>query len=158
MYDDTIKIIVFGDESVDKYKIAITQRFLTNLFVQDQTMTIGVDFEVKSLYVDVNCLRNEKGVDSNVRSKFIGAKKSQDIRGQVGMHYGVVPLDEGEEDPDFLILIGRRTGGGITPHPYIFTPPKPPDDFAMAPQLQIRSSLKKKTTKRKFIVKTIRKT
>jgi len=67
-----------------------------------------------------------KGVNSNVRSKFIGAKMSQDIRGQVGMHYGVVPLDEGEEDPDFLKLIGRRTGGGITPHPYIFTPPKPP--------------------------------
>ena len=155
MYDDTIKIIVFGDESVDKYKTAITQRFLTNLFVQDQTMTIGVDFEVKSLYVDVNCLRNEKGVDSNVRSKFIGAKKSQDIRGQVGMHFGVVPLDEGEEDPDFLKLIG----GKITmkksedyyndddvyfPYPYIFKPPEPPDDFAMAPQVLIRAPLKEK--------------
>jgi len=83
---------------------------------------------------DVNSLRNEKGVERSVRLEFIRAKRSQDIRGQVGMHYGVVPLDEGEEDPDFLKLIGRRTGGGITPHPYIFTSPKPPDDFAMAPQ------------------------
>ena len=85
-----------------------------------------------------------KGVNSNVRSKFIGAKRSQDIRGQVGMHFAVVPLDEGEEDPDFLKLIGRRTGGGITPHPYIFTPPNPPDDFEMAPQVQLRASLKEK--------------
>jgi len=85
-----------------------------------------------------------KGVNSNIRSKFIGAKRSQDIRGQVGMHFGVVPLDEGEEDPDFLKLIGGRTGGGITPHPYISTPPKPPDDFAMAPQLQVRDPLKEK--------------
>ena len=52
MYDATIKIIVFGDESVDKYKTALIQRFLTNSFVLDQAMTIGVDFEVKSLYVD----------------------------------------------------------------------------------------------------------
>jgi len=52
VYDDTIKIIVFGDESVDKYKTSLIQRFLTNLFVSDQTMTIGVDFEVKSLSVD----------------------------------------------------------------------------------------------------------
>ena len=54
-----------------------------------------------------------KGIGSNVRSKFIGAKRSQDIRGQVGMHFGVVPLDEGEEDPDFLKLIGGKTEGGI---------------------------------------------
>jgi len=54
-----------------------------------------------------------KGANSNVRSKFIGAKRSQDIRGQVGMHFGVVPLDEGEEEPDFLKLIGGKTEGGI---------------------------------------------
>jgi len=54
-----------------------------------------------------------KGVNSNVRSKFIGAKRSQDIRGQVGMHFGVVPLDEGDEEPDFLKLIGGKTEVGI---------------------------------------------
>ncbi len=54
-----------------------------------------------------------KGVNSNVRSKFIGAKRSQDIRGQVGMHFGVVPLDEGDEEPDFIKLIGGKTEGGI---------------------------------------------
>lgn len=54
-----------------------------------------------------------KGVKSSVRSKFIGAKRSQEIRGQVGMHYAVVPLDEGEEDPEFIKIIGGKTEGGI---------------------------------------------
>ena len=54
-----------------------------------------------------------KGLKSSVRSKFIGAKRSQEIRGQVGMHYAVVPLDEGEEDADFIKLIGGRTEAGV---------------------------------------------
>jgi len=49
MYDATFKIIIFGDAGCGK--TTLTQRFLTNLFVSDQTMTIGVDFEVKSLSV-----------------------------------------------------------------------------------------------------------
>jgi hypothetical protein len=54
-----------------------------------------------------------KGIKSSVRSKFIGAKRSQEIRGQVGMHYSVIPLDEGDEDAEFLELIGGKTEGGI---------------------------------------------
>ncbi len=50
LYDATFKIIIFGD--ADCGKVELTQRFLTNIFVSDQTMTIGVDFEVKSLTVD----------------------------------------------------------------------------------------------------------
>lgn len=54
-----------------------------------------------------------KGVKSSVRSKFIGAKRSQEIRGQVGMHYGVIPLDEGDEDAEFIKLVGGKTEAGI---------------------------------------------
>lgn len=50
MYDETFKIIIFGDQNVGKE--SITQRYLTNLFVSDSKMTIGVDFEVKSLIVN----------------------------------------------------------------------------------------------------------
>ncbi len=50
MYDATFKIIIFGDAGCGT--TTLIQRFLTNLFVSDQTMTIGVDFEVKSLTVD----------------------------------------------------------------------------------------------------------
>ena len=48
-YDATFKIVLLGDSAS---KTALIQRFLTNLFVTDQTMTIGIDFEVKSLIVD----------------------------------------------------------------------------------------------------------
>lgn len=54
-----------------------------------------------------------KGLTSSVRSKFIGAKRSQEIRGQVGMHFAVVPLDETDETEEFLNLIGGKTEGGI---------------------------------------------
>jgi len=50
MYDATFKIIIFGDGGCGK--TTLTQRFLTEIFVPDQTMTIGVDFEVKSLTVN----------------------------------------------------------------------------------------------------------
>lgn len=53
-----------------------------------------------------------KGLKSSVRSKFIGAKRSQEIRGQVGMNYGCVPLDEGDEDDEFIQLIGGQTEAG----------------------------------------------
>jgi len=36
------------------------------------------------------------------------------------------------------------------PYPYIFNPPRPPDDFAMAPQLQVRASLKEKDSEEKI--------
>jgi cell division protein YceG involved in septum cleavage len=54
-----------------------------------------------------------KGQKSSVRKKFIGAKRSQEIRGQVGMHYAVTPLDQGDEEPEFIKLIGGETTEGI---------------------------------------------
>ena len=50
MYDATYKVVIFGDAGCGK--TTLTQRFLTNLFKSDTKMTIGVDFEVKSLEVD----------------------------------------------------------------------------------------------------------
>lgn len=50
MYDATFKIVIFGDAGTGKE--LLIQRFLTNLFVSDSKMTIGVDFEVKTLIVD----------------------------------------------------------------------------------------------------------
>ena len=82
-----------------------TDGAIKNLLKTDKCYVIVSD-EYRKVYL-------WKGVNSNVRSKFIGAKRSQDIRGQVGMHFGVVPLDEGDEDPDFIKLIGGKTEGGI---------------------------------------------
>jgi small GTP-binding protein len=50
MYDATFKVIIFGDAGCGKTTLA--QRFLTNLFKSDSKMTIGIDFEVKSLEVE----------------------------------------------------------------------------------------------------------
>lgn len=50
MYDATFKIILFGESGVER--TSLTQRFLTNLFTSDSRMTIGVDFEVKSLELE----------------------------------------------------------------------------------------------------------
>lgn len=50
MYDATFKVVIFGDAGCGK--TTLTQRFLTNLFVSDSKMTIGVDFEVKSVEVE----------------------------------------------------------------------------------------------------------
>nr|MDO8117000.1 hypothetical protein [Candidatus Sigynarchaeota archaeon] len=43
-----------------------------------------------------------KGIKAKIRSKFIGAKKSQELRGQVGLSNKVVSIDEGDEPDDFL--------------------------------------------------------
>ena len=40
----------------------------------------------------------------------------------------------------------RRIPDDNTQYPYIFTPPNPPDDFEMAPQVQLRAPLKEKET------------
>lgn len=50
MYDATYKVVIFGDAGTGK--TTLTQRFLTNLFKSDSKMTIGVDFEVKSLEIE----------------------------------------------------------------------------------------------------------
>lgn len=50
MYDATYKVVICGDAGTGK--TTLTHRFLTNLFKSDSTMTIGVDFEVKSLEVE----------------------------------------------------------------------------------------------------------
>ena len=50
MFDATFKLVIFGDAGCGK--TTLTQRFLTNLFKSDSRMTIGVDFEVKTLEVE----------------------------------------------------------------------------------------------------------
>ena len=55
-----------------------------------------------------------KGSECSVRSKFIGANKLQEIRGQVGLNYRSVSMDEDEavDYPEFLSAIEQsRTDG-----------------------------------------------
>lgn len=50
MYDAILKIVIFGDFFEERQ--ALFDKFLTNFFVSDNTMTVGVDFKSKSLTVD----------------------------------------------------------------------------------------------------------
>ncbi|MFX1496895.1 MAG: Rab family GTPase [Promethearchaeota archaeon] len=50
MYDAIFKVVIFGDAGSGK--TALTKRFMTNLFISDTQMTIGVDFVVKSIEVE----------------------------------------------------------------------------------------------------------
>ena len=54
-----------------------------------------------------------KGKESSVRSKFIGASKSQKMRGQVGMNYGVKTIDEDDEPPELLPLLENSATDGF---------------------------------------------
>jgi len=49
-YDTTYKVVLFGDPGEERTILA--QRFLTNLFKSGSKLSIGVDFEVKSLEID----------------------------------------------------------------------------------------------------------
>ncbi|MFX1259904.1 MAG: hypothetical protein ACFFAN_18800 [Promethearchaeota archaeon] len=82
-----------------------TEGPIKDLLKTDESYVIVAD-EIRKVFL-------WKGIESSVRSKFIGAKRSQEIRGQVGMHYGVVPIDEGDETEDFLKIIGGKTEAGI---------------------------------------------
>ena len=69
------------------------------------------------------------GLKSSVRSRFIASKRVQETRHRVGVHYSIIQLDEGQEDPEFLKLIGDsdREGSdsdGLPSFPFI--PPSPP--------------------------------
>jgi len=50
MYDAIFKVVIFGDAGSGK--TALTKRFLTNLFISDTQMTIGVDFIVKTIEIE----------------------------------------------------------------------------------------------------------
>ena len=50
MLDAIFKIVIFGDAGSGK--TTLTKRFKTDLFISDSQMTIGVDFETKTIEVD----------------------------------------------------------------------------------------------------------
>jgi len=50
MYDAIFKVIIFGDAGSGK--TTLLKRYMTNLFISDTQMTIGVDFEIKTIVID----------------------------------------------------------------------------------------------------------
>jgi len=50
MYDAIYKVIICGDAGAGK--TTLMKRYMTNIFISDTKMTIGVDFEIKTIYLD----------------------------------------------------------------------------------------------------------
>jgi len=50
MYDAIFKIVIFGDAGCGK--TTLLKKYVTDLFISDTKMTIGVDFETKTLNFD----------------------------------------------------------------------------------------------------------
>jgi len=50
MYDAIFKVIIFGDAGSGK--TTLMKRYMTNRFISDTKMTIGVDFEIKTIMFD----------------------------------------------------------------------------------------------------------
>ena len=50
MYSSILKVVIFGDAGCGK--TALAKRFMTNIFIPDSGMTIGVDFQYKILRID----------------------------------------------------------------------------------------------------------
>lgn len=50
MFDAIFKVVIFGDAGCGK--TTLTKRFITDMFIADSQMTIGIDFETKTLKVD----------------------------------------------------------------------------------------------------------
>jgi small GTP-binding protein len=50
MYDAIYKVIIFGDAGSGK--TTLMKRYMTDMFISDTQMTIGVDFEIKTVVID----------------------------------------------------------------------------------------------------------
>jgi hypothetical protein len=66
---------------------------LTEVLNTERVLLIVID-QTKTIYL-------WKGINSPVAKKFIGARCGQQLRGEKGLLYKVVPIDEGEEPSDF---------------------------------------------------------
>ena len=66
---------------------------LSNVLSTDKVLLI-VREDTKTIYL-------WKGLHSPVSKKFIGARCGQQLRGEKGLLFKVIPIDEGEEPPEF---------------------------------------------------------
>ncbi|MHA1694816.1 MAG: hypothetical protein ACTSWR_07010 [Candidatus Helarchaeota archaeon] len=66
---------------------------LTDCLSTDRVLIIAID-STKTIYL-------WKGIESPVAKKFIGARCAQQLRGEKGLLFKVIPIDEGEEPPEF---------------------------------------------------------
>ena len=78
----------------------LTAPTLKDALIADRVLIIVAD-ELKVIYL-------WKGKESSVRKKFIGARLAQAVRGDRGLMYKVEPVDQEEEPPALLNILGTK--------------------------------------------------
>ncbi len=86
---------VLDDGELEEIQITGQIKDLLN----SEMVVLLVDHPKKLIYI-------WKGENARVRRKFIAARKSQDLRGSLGLTFKVDSIDQGGEPPEFLNLIG----------------------------------------------------
>jgi small GTP-binding protein len=116
-YDAMFKIVLFGDIIEGREELA--RKFMTNLFLTDTKMTIGVDFETKDVDIDQKKVRLQIwDFDSNKRFRILLPTYVRGSRGglflyNVNNEESLTNLDEWlslikkniKETEDFPILV-----------------------------------------------------
>ena len=63
-----------------------------------------------SIYVIVDTVNKKvwiwNGENASIRKKFIAAQKTPEIRNNYGVDFKITAIDEGNEPPEFKILVG----------------------------------------------------
>ena len=107
LYDDTIKIIVFGDESVEK--TSLTHKYISGFFLDDFTLTIGVDFYSKTLNLDDKKIKVQIWTLGGERFRFLLHSYSKGAQGglfvfDIADSYSIAHID------DWLSVIRQGVG------------------------------------------------
>ena len=66
---------------------------LTDILNTERVLLV-VNYDIKTIYL-------WKGINSPVAKKFVGARCGQQLRGEKGLLFKVIPIDEGEEPASF---------------------------------------------------------
>lgn len=78
----------------------VTAPTLKEALQSDQVLII-IDDDLKLIFL-------WKGKNSSVAKKFIGARLSQSVRGEKGLLYKVLPVDQEEEPPELLGIYEKK--------------------------------------------------
>lgn len=105
MYDLIFKIVIFGDAGCGK--TTLNKRFVKDLFLPDSHMTIGVQFETKTIEVDekhVNLMIWDFGGEERFRTLF-----PQYIQGAMGgiLMYDITDYSSFSHISDWLSIINE---------------------------------------------------
>jgi len=105
-YDAMFKIVLFGDIIEGREELA--NKFMTNLFLTDTKMTIGVDFETKDVDIDQKKVRLQIwDLDSNKRFRILLPTYVQGSRGGLFL-YNVNDEASLTNLDDWLSLIKKK--------------------------------------------------